>query len=467
MSTDSVSAQSVETAATALQLDVASDVCSAVGAASTSTASTAITNSAESTGHGRLPKSWPWSSSTSQALHSGRLLEPGMAYFPVMSKEEVDSISVSASATPESMKAVLNEHGVCLVTGVLTAEECRNFEELWQADLLSLVELKGTPAIDQAILTRLQNDGLAHWPGAWSDGIGRKGSSSQRGTPHGSFAWNVRLHWGVRSVFANIFNVAPAELAVGLDCTFWSAAGTPAPESNNEWLHCDQNHRTGLTWPCFQGVLYVWTSEGESTSTTVVWPGSHRQVYERLMDDDMPKRLGRRRGGQGIRLCNLADACLREELTHAAVAASRRVPCPAGSLLVWDSRLIHQGWAGGPRLAQPICWEPRIRREEDHGALRRKIYMCAAGVPSSHSSSEARVHGMAPRQPPTGWWPRGSGPVLKPQLIPWCVEDGKAEAWEAAQGMLWGGTGDPRKNADLVDVKALMPLLKHEVLEVL
>ena len=33
-------------------------------------------------------------------------------------------------------------------------------------------------------------------------------------------------------------------------------------------------------------------------------------------------------------------------------------------LLLWDSRTVHQGWRGGPRLAQPICWEPRERRSQ-------------------------------------------------------------------------------------------------------
>merc|ERR1712217_246749 len=95
--------------------------------------------------------------------------------------------------------------------------------------------------------------------------------------------------------------------------------------------------------------------------------------------------------GQSVRLDNITDGNYRRELTAAAAASSRRVPCPPGSLLLWDSRTIHQGWAGGPRLAQPVCWEPRDRRESDHNALGRKVFMCAAGLPSSHSSAEARV----------------------------------------------------------------------------
>ena len=61
---------------------------------------------------------------------------------------------------------------------------------------------------------------------------------------------------------------------------------------------------------------------------------------------------------------------------------AKRVPVPAGALLIWDSRLVHQGWRGGPRLAQPICWEPRARRSEE--ALERKARLTALGLPSTH-----------------------------------------------------------------------------------
>lgn len=179
----------------------------------------------------------------------------------------------------------------------------------------------------------------------------------------------------------------------------------------------DQNHRTGLTWPCAQGVLYVWPSEGNDTSTTVVWPRSHREVYERIMQDAEAVARGRSIGGQSVKLRELQDASLREELLREAVLGSRRVPCPKGSLLLWDSRTIHQGWRGGPRLAQPICWEPRERRPE--AAARRKRWMCCSGVASSHSASEGRVHGMAKEAPRPSV--EDGLPLLRASLVPWGV----------------------------------------------
>lgn len=390
----------------------------------------------------------------------GHMVGPGIVHFPVMSQDELAAISVPASASADQLRMALAEHGVCLVEGILDQQQCLDFENLWRDDLLSVLQGgKGNSDI-QACLKGLREDGIVAWPHAWSGGLGKKGSVSQRGLPHGAFAWNARLHAGVRQVFSEIYGTHAEHLSVGADCTFWSGADSRAANSNVEWLHCDQNHRTGLTWPCVQGVLYVWPSEGESASTTVVWPGSHKEVYTRIMND---KTAYKRR--QSVKLQQLSDFQLREDLTSQAVACSRRVPCPAGSLLLWDSRTIHQGWNGGPRLAQPVCWEPRQRREQDRDALKRKIYMCAAGIPSSHSSSEARVHGMAPRSRPCEMMQSGEVPAMRSQIVPYCVAD--RQAWEKAQSVLWGNCGDVRRNASCTSESVLGSLLKPEVLAAL
>merc|ERR1712187_189583 len=78
------------------------------------------------------------------------------------------------------------------------------------------------------------------------------------------------------------------------------------------------------------------------------------------------------------------------DLRRQAVALTTRIPVPSGALLLWDSRAIHQGWHRGPRLAVPVCWEPRER--VDVQARSRKLYFSAAGVPTSHSPSEGRLH---------------------------------------------------------------------------
>lgn len=401
------------------------------------------------------------SSSGSASSHMGCSLEDGMAYFPVMSESEVAAISVPAFAPADQLRSTLAEHGVCLVTDVLDLQECLHLEDLWNTDLANVLGIAKNDTNKTAIKC-FRKQGASAWPQEWSNVLGKKGVASQRGLPHGAFAWSSRMHPRVRKTFADIFQTSVDNMVVGLDCVFWSGTDASATESNKEWLHCDQNHRTGLTWPCVQGVLYVWPSEGKGTSTTVVWPGSHQDVYDRIMEDSAAIKRGKSMGGQSIKLSQLNNAGLRKALTDEAMVACRRVPCPAGSLLLWDSRTIHQGWAGGPRLAQPVCWEPRQRRESDPAALARKVFMCAAGLPSSHSSAEARVHGMAPRSRPCEVIEGDEMPAVKAQIRPHCVAKEKHGEWEKAQKTLW-----LRGAIDHADPQALVDLLKPDILSVL
>eukprot|EP01062_Namystynia_karyoxenos_P004250 TRINITY_DN114_c0_g1_i1.p1 TRINITY_DN114_c0_g1~~TRINITY_DN114_c0_g1_i1.p1 ORF type:complete len:533 (+),score=160.93 TRINITY_DN114_c0_g1_i1:86-1684(+) len=393
--------------------------------------------------------------------------EAGQVCFPVMSPAELAPLTLPASAPPEQLRAVLERWGACLVTGVLGPADCAAMEQLWHSDLLQLAdEERAREEDDPGVLAAyggLRDGGPAQWPRDWDRELGWK-FASQRGTPHGSFAWAARLHPGVRRVFADIFDTTPDQLAVGLDNTFWAAADAPAARANKEWLHCDQNHNTKMTWRAVQGVVYVWPSEGDSCSTTVVWPGSHLpEVYSQVMGDPHAKERGKSMGGQLVQLNRLLDPDRRERLLRAALSGARRMPCPAGSLLLWDSRTIHQGWAGGPRLAQPVCWEPRERRCER--ALRRKLWMCAAGAPSSHSSSEGRVHALAPKQRPRPIAPARSMP-LRATLIPFGVAPGRELQWRALWDDLWAGGPhhDCRRNADQCDGDRIAAVLRSEVL---
>lgn len=394
----------------------------------------------------------------------GRLSGNGKVAFPVMRPDELAPLTVHASVPAGQLRDVLERHGLCLVTDVLGTEECSLMEQLWHEDLLQVVDSESlraggrSPVGDR--LQLVQQSGLAAWPSDWSSCWGRKGVASEHGLPHGRFAWSARLHPEVRRVFASIFEVPVDDLAVGVDCVFWAAADTPAAAANDEWLHCDQNHLTGLTWPCVQGVLYIWPSDNERASTTVIWPGSHAGEYAKLLADPSAlKKSGQ--GGQSLRLGSLHDLELKADLVARGVAGARRVPCPRGSLLLWDSRTIHQGWAGGPRLAQPVCWEPRSRRGLE--ARRRKLWMCAAGLPSSHSSTEARIHGMAPRRRPDPCSGTPTQPPLRATLLPYGIASGCEDAWHSMQNKLWRSRDKPRANAEWADEVAITDILRGDV----
>merc|ERR1712096_190665 len=70
----------------------------------------------------------------------GRFVGNGEVYFPVMPQNELAAISVPASGPSEQVRWTLAEHGVCLVTDILSQQECSDFEQFWQADLLNVLD---------------------------------------------------------------------------------------------------------------------------------------------------------------------------------------------------------------------------------------------------------------------------------------------------------------------------------------
>merc|ERR1719215_376806 len=89
----------------------------------------------------------------------------------------------------------------------------------------------------------------------------------------------------------------------------------------------------------------------------------------------------------------------RDRLIQGWEEKGRRMPVPAGALLLWTSRTTHQGWSGGPRLAQPVCWEPRCRRDEQ--MRERKMRLAALGLPSTHWASLGLPHELSDLKRPT------------------------------------------------------------------
>merc|ERR1719198_1436023 len=99
-----------------------------------------------------------------------------------------------------------------------------------------------------------------------------------------------------------------------------------------------------------------------------------------------------KRGQKGNHFCQVS-ALTQEELAASLEqqwsTGAGRVPVPSGGLFLWSSRTLHQGWSGGPRLAQPVCWEPVGRRD-----------LAALGLPSTHWGSLGIPHYLVSPQLP-------------------------------------------------------------------
>lgn len=233
-------------------------------------------------------------------------------------------------------------------------------------------------------------DGSEPFPKDSLPGLKSKGFLSLMGLPHGKFAWYLRTNPIVRNIYAKLHDCKEDELCVSLDVPFF----TPEKNSNVDcsiWCHADQNINIKKGSPdSHQGILYVWDSTKHGTSNTVVIPKSHKKEYFELLNAIPENNYDVH---NGIYITNIPDEKEKQRMIDIWCKESRRIPVPAGGLLIFNSRTIHQGYQGGFRLAQTICWEPKIYRTED--ALIKKLKACHMGIATTHWASLGIHHGVS------------------------------------------------------------------------
>eukprot|EP00931_Biecheleriopsis_adriatica_P122515 TRINITY_DN97510_c0_g1_i1.p1 TRINITY_DN97510_c0_g1~~TRINITY_DN97510_c0_g1_i1.p1 ORF type:complete len:412 (-),score=72.55 TRINITY_DN97510_c0_g1_i1:37-1272(-) len=319
---------------------------------------------------------------------------------PLLSPEEVARLTVPFAEIEAELRHTLDELGCAIVTGVASPEECARLERLFAEDLTDLIDSAAAKQAGGAVeraAGKVAAQEVCAFPLASGPLLGEKERCQLRGLPQGRFAWSARLLPNVRACYELIHGTH--ELVSSCDNSFFASPASEKQFENKSWPHVDHNSNDRRfcddegafvgDWEVFQGLLYVWSSEGEHSSTTVVLPGSHLTAYEAMMQD--PKMVERgSKGNHFSQISGLSQKQLVSSLEQAWSAGAGRVPVPSGGLLLWSSRALHQGWSGGPRLAQPVCWEPRGRR--DDSALDRKLRLAALGLPSTHWGSLGIPH---------------------------------------------------------------------------
>jgi hypothetical protein len=335
-------------------------------------------------------------------------------HITVIPDELLASVSVASpeldtEAGAQALVDVMDTFGFAVITDVLNEDETAVAEALFDEDLFSIVDLPDEEKMKQTCFER-KSGGKSYakrWPSdMFPLGRANPAFASDYGLPQGKCAWKCRTNQRVRRVFEVMFQNCK-ELCVGMDNMFFdnSRENRTIPDSDREddlWPHADQSlHADGGDKPCYQGVVYLWPSN-EYSSTTVVWPGSHKDAYVKMMAER----------AYGHHYCRLPPQ-YHEDFAKGAV----RVVIPRGGMILWNSKTIHQGWNIGPRLAVPICMEPKDRRAE--GVIDRKRLAVEKGVPTTHWASLGLIHGCVTERP------GGS------KKFPLCA---KAQEWIMASG---------------------------------
>lgn len=195
------------------------------------------------------------------------------------------------------------------MTGVASPEECARLETLFAEDLVDLIDSGAAQKASGAVANvagKIEKNVRA-FPLASGPLLGDKERCQLRGLPHGRFAWGARLLSNVRHCYEVMHGTK--DLVSSCDNSFFSPSSSEKQTQNRSWPHVDHNRNDNRffdvdgqavgNWEVYQGILYVWSSEGEHASTTVVLPGSHLDTYKAMMRDPTMVKRGSK-GSLGI-----------------------------------------------------------------------------------------------------------------------------------------------------------------------
>ena len=172
------------------------------------------------------------------------------------------------------------------------------------------------------------------------------------GIGHAQFAWNARQNPKIVDIFAKFWNCQPGELLVSFDGSSFHLPPEITKRGwnlNNTWYHTDQSF-TRNEFECIQSFV-TFNSINVGDGTLAFMEGSnkhHKHVAEKFKLKD---KVDWFKINKEIEDYYLSLGC-----------EYKKIACPEGSMVFWDSRTIHCGV------------EPFKGREKEN--IRAVTYLC-------------------------------------------------------------------------------------------
>ena len=244
----------------------------------------------------------------------------------------------------------LNKYGVAIIPDILNQPECDTIKQgMW--DYLENITAK--------LPVPIKKDKTSTWTSYkqlypqhsmllkhWSIG-------------HAQFIWNLRTNNKIIEPFEKIWNVSKEDLLVSFDGVSFHMPPEItgfgwAEKQDKAWLHTDQSYLRNNR-ECVQGWVNAYdTNEGDAT--LIILEGSHKY------HGDFAKEFDEKSPDDWV-LLNQAQI---KWYTDSKKCVKKMIKCPAGSLVLWDSRTIHCAKKPEPKRHQPnyrcvvyVCYTPR------------------------------------------------------------------------------------------------------------
>ncbi len=287
--------------------------------------------------------------------------------------------------TKEGVMETLNEYGVAIIPNILDEGECEELKSgMW--DFLE--------HITQDLEVPMRRDNPDTWRTFKQLYAKHSMLIQEWGVGHAQFSWNLRQNPKIYEVFSEIWNVEPEDLLVSFD----GASFHIPPETTklgwyrgNNWLHCDQSYLRN-DFECIQSWINGYdTNEGDATLTFL--EGSHNYHGEFRERFDITDKA------DWYKLKSIEE---HEFYVKEKGCNQYHIRCPAGSLVLWDSRVIHSGTEAMKGRAIPnfrcvsyLCYIPRSLATKAN--IKKKIKAFEELRTTNHWPNKPKLFAKTPR----------------------------------------------------------------------
>ena len=268
--------------------------------------------------------------------------------------------------TIDNLKETINKHGVAIIPKLLNDEECENMKNgMW--DYLEHITQKWSNPIK-----RNNSDTYKNIYYLFLKNLAIKMIIKYWSIGHCKMAWDLRQNPKIVNVFANFYNVKPEDLLVSFD----SSCFHMPPELTGEeywtkqprWYHTDQSYTKNDF-----SILQSWITAfdvNDGDGTLAFLENSHKY------DKDFAEFYDISNKDDWYRLNN-------DELNfyYEKGCKEKLITCPKGSLVIWDSRLIHCGLEPNKNRKIPnyrcisyLCYTPRIHATPEQIIEKQNVF---------------------------------------------------------------------------------------------
>lgn len=290
----------------------------------------------------------------------------------------------------ESCKEMIDKHGVAVVPCLSVVDVKKARDEMWA--LLEVMLAKSKTPFDR------------NKPETWNsffDMMPMHGMLLQHfQVGQSQFSWNVRQSEKIAEAFAKLYGKEKEDMLTSFDGV---SIHLPPEQTgkgffrNNLWFHTDQSY-CDSSFMCIQGMVTLWDVD-EGDATLACWPGSHNihASFGRKFKLDDSSHAPNKANWQ-----KMGDDAVKWGFLESKGLSPTCVRAKAGSLILWDSRTMHQGIQSvkdraipKPRCVVYVCQLPRSGASE--AELKKKREANENARTTSHWPYPVKLFAKKPR----------------------------------------------------------------------